>query len=106
MDRPTDPTSPSVADMKAAIRDTRNRLAAQVTQTADQIHLLFTAPSSVDTEASVGGVVAGAMKAIVVAGRTTRVWTDARSTGLVRRAAIGGAIVSITALLAARRRRP
>ena len=105
MDRPTNTASPSVADMKAAIRETRNRLAAQVTQTADHVHLLFTAPSSVDREAPVAGVVAGAIKAIAVVGRTRRVWTDARRTGLLRRAAIGGAIVGIAALLAVRTRR-
>ena len=98
-------TAPSTAAMKAAIRETRNRLAAQVAQTADHVHLLFTTPSSVDTEAPVGGVVAGAIKAIAVAGRTRRVWTDARRTGLLRRAAIGGVIVGIAALLAARTRR-
>ena len=48
--------------MKAAIRETRDRLAAQLTQTADHVHLLFTTPSSVKTEAPVGGVVAGAIK--------------------------------------------
>ena len=83
--------------MKAAIRETRNRLAAQVAQTADHVHLLFTTPSSVETEAPVGGVVAGAIKAIAVAGRARRVWTDARRTGLLRRAAIGGVIVGIAA---------
>ena len=98
-------TAPSTAAMKAAIRETRNRLAAQVTQTADHVHLLFTTPASVKTEAPVGGVVAGAMKAIAVAGRARRVWTDTRSTGLLRRAAIGGGIVGIAALLAARTRR-
>lgn len=98
-------TAPSTAAMKAAIRETRNRLAAQVAQTADHVHLLFTTPASVKTEAPVGGVVAGAIKAIAVAGRARRVWTDARSTGPLRRAAIGGGIVGIAALLAARTRR-
>ena len=93
------------AAMKAAIRETRNRLAAQVAQTADHVHLLFTTPSSVETEAPVGGVVAGAIKAIAVAGRARRVWTDARRTGLLRRAAIGGVIVAIAAVLATRTRR-
>jgi hypothetical protein len=98
-------TAPSTAAMKVAIRETHNRLAAQVAQTADHVHLLFTTPASVKTEAPVGGVVAGAIKAIAVAGHARRVWTDARSTGLLRRAAIGGGIVGIAALLAARTRR-
>jgi hypothetical protein len=91
--------------MKAAIRETRNRLAAQVAQTADHVHLLFTTPSAVHTEAPAGGVVAGAIKAIAVAGRTGRIWTDVRRTGLLRRAAIGGVIAGVAALLAARTRR-
>ena len=98
-------TAPSTAAMKAAIRETRNRLAAQVAQTADHVHLLCTTPSSVKTEAPVGGVVAGAMKAIAVAGRTKRVWTGARRTGLLSRAAIGVGIVAIAAVLAARTHR-
>jgi hypothetical protein len=104
LERPADIT-PSTATEKAAIRETRNRLAAHVTQTADHVHLLFTTPSAVETEAPVGGAVAGAIKAIAVAGRTRRIWTDARRTGLLRRAAIGGVIVGVAALLAARTRR-
>jgi hypothetical protein len=98
-------TAPSTAAMKAAIRETRNRLAAQVAQTADHVHLLFTTPASVKAEAPVGGVIAGAIKAIAAAGRARRVWTDARRTGLPRRAAIGGVIMAIAAVLATRTRR-
>ena len=94
-----------MAAMKAAIRETRNRLAEQLAQTADHVHLLFTTPSAVHTEAPAGGVVAGAIKAIAVAGRTGRIWTDVRRTGLLRRAAIGGVIAGVAALLAARTRR-
>jgi hypothetical protein len=98
-------TAPSTTAMKAAIRETRNRLAAQVAQTADHVHLLFTTPASVKTEAPVGGVVAGAIKAIAIVGRARRVWTNASGTGLLRRAAIGGVIVGVAALLMARSRR-
>lgn len=105
MDRPTDATAPSAADIKAAIRETRNRLAAQVGRTADHVHLIFTTPASVETEAPLGGAVAGAIKTIAVAGRVTRVWTDARQTGLLRRAAIGGVIVAMAAAVATRTRR-
>ena len=98
-------TAPSTAAMKAAIRETRNRLAAQVAQTADHVHVLFTTPDSVKAEAPVGGVVAGAIKAIALGGRARLVWTDARRTGLLRRAAIGGVIMAIAAVLATRTRR-
>jgi hypothetical protein len=104
LERPAD-TMPSTATVKAATRDTRDRLAAQVNQAADHVHLVFTTPSSVETEVPVGGVVAGAIKAIAVARRTRRIWTEARRTGLLRRAAIGGVIVGVAALLAARTRR-
>jgi len=98
-------TAPPTAAMKAAVRETRNRLAEQVAQTADHVHLLFTTPSSVKTEAPGGGVVAGATKAIAIAGRTRRAWCDARRTGLLRRAAIGALIMGIAARLATRARR-
>ena len=98
-------TAPSTAAMKAAIRETRNRLAAQVAQRADHVHLLFTTPDSVKAEAPVGGVVAGAIKAIAVAGRVRRVWADASRTGVLRRTAIGGESLAIAAVLATRTRR-
>jgi hypothetical protein len=99
LERPAGAT-PSTAAMKVAIRETRDRLAAQLTQTADHVQLLFTTPSSVKTEAPVGGAVAGAIQAIAVAGRAARVWSDARNTGLLRRAAIGGVIAAIAVSIA------
>jgi hypothetical protein len=56
----------------------------------DHVELLFTTPSSAETEARDSGVV-GAIKTIAVVGRAKRVWSDARRTGLLRRAAIGAA---------------
>jgi len=91
--------------MKAAIRETRNRLAAQVAQTADHVHLLLTTPASDKPEVPAGGVVVGAIKAIAVAGRVRRVWADASRTGLLRRTTIGGVILAIAAVLATRTRR-
>ena len=105
LERQTERRSPSMADMKAAIRETRNRLTVQLARTADHVQLLFTAPSSVETEPPVGGVAAHAIKTITVAGRARRVWTDARRTGLLRRAVIGGVTVAIAAALATRKRR-
>ena len=103
--RPLSDTAPFTADMKAAIRETRHRLAVQVAQTADHIHLIFTTSASDEAEAPMRGAVAGAIKTIAIAGWATRVWTEARRTGLLRRAAIGGAIVAIAAGLATRSRR-
>ena len=102
-DQPTR-TAPSMADMKTAIRETRERLAAHVAQTADHVHLVFTTPASVATEAPLGGAVAGAIKTIAVAGRARRIWIDARRTGLLRRAATGGMIVVVGAALVSARR--
>ena len=105
LERPASGMGSSTADMKAAIDETRQRLAAQLALTADRVHLIFTSPASAETEAPEGGVVAGAMKTITVAGRAARVWSDARKAGLLRRAAIGGVVVGIAAALATRTRR-
>ena len=50
-----DRTSPSTAEMKAAIRETRVRLAARLARTADHVHVLFTAPASAQAETRDGG---------------------------------------------------
>jgi hypothetical protein len=103
--RPASGTAPpSTANMKAAIRETRHRLAAQVAQTADHIHLIFTTSASDGTEAPTGGVIVALTKTIAIAGYARRLWIDARRTGLLRRAAVGGAIVAIAAGLATRTR--
>jgi hypothetical protein len=94
-----------MAAVQTSIRETRRRLATQLTATADRVHVLFTTPSAVDTEGPVRGVVAGAVTAIAVAGHAKRVWTEATRTGLLRRAAIGGGIVAVAVLWAAMTRR-
>ena len=103
-DQPTG-TAPSMANLKAAIRETRQKLADHVALTADHVQLIFTTPDSVEAEAPVGGAVAGAIKTIAVAGRVRRVWADAKRMGLLRRAAICGVMVVIGAALAAWTRR-
>jgi len=99
-DEPTG-TAPSTADVKAAIREARQRLADHVALTADHVHLIFTTPGFVETDAPLGGAVAGAIKTIAVAGRARRVWAGAKRMGLLRRAAIGGVMVVIGAALVA-----
>ena len=92
--------------MKAGIRETRNRLAAQVAQTADHVHTSYSPlrpPSLQKRPPAEWSLVA--IKAIAVAGRTGRIWTDMRRTGPLRRAAIGGVIAGVAALLAVRTRR-
>ena len=105
VEQTTDGTSSSTAEMKAAIRETRGRLGVRLARMADYVNLLFTTPSSVETETRDGGVVGGAIKTIAVAGRAKRVLSDARRTGLLRRAAIGGVTVAIAAGLVTRKRR-
>ena len=91
--------------MKAAIRETRVRLATELARTADHVHGLFTVPLSAQAEARDGGFINGAVKAIAVAGRTRRIWSDAKRTGVLRRAAIGVAALAIAAAVAAAHRR-
>ena len=105
LERPAEGSAPSTAAAKAAIRETRNRLAVQVAGIAEHVHFLFTTPSAVETDAPSGGVVGGAIKTIAVAGRAKRAWTDARRTGLLRRAVFGGVTVAIAVALASRTRR-
>jgi hypothetical protein len=97
--------SRSIAEMKAAIRETRSRLAVRLAQTADHAHLLFTSPSTAETETRNPGVIGSAAKTIAVAGRAKRIWSDAKRTGLLRRAALGSVTVAIAAALATRPRR-
>jgi hypothetical protein len=97
-------TPPSTAQVMAAIRETRGRLETQLARTAHHVHTLFTTPSSEHVETRDKGVIAGAVKAIAVAGRTKRAWNDARRTGALRRASIGAAALAIAAVLIARRR--
>ena len=54
-----DAPSPSPAEMKAAIRETRVRLATRLARTADHVHILFTAPSSAQAEVRDRGFIGG-----------------------------------------------
>jgi hypothetical protein len=63
-------TSPSTAEMKTAIRETRDHLATRLARTAD--HVLFTAPSSAELEAPDRGFIGGAINTIAVVGRAKR----------------------------------
>jgi len=106
MEQTTDGTSLSTPDIKAAIRETRVRLATRLARTADHVHDVFRAPSAAHAEARDGWCIGGAVNAIAIAGRARRAWTDAKRTGVVRRAVIGAVTVAVAAVLAARRRRP
>ena len=98
-------TPQSTAEVVTAIRETRLRLGARLTQTADRVHQVFAAPSTATAEPSGAGVIDGAVRAIAVAGRTKRAWDDAKRSGVIRRAAIGAAVVAIAAVLVVKRRR-
>ena len=101
------PATPSVAEARAAIRETRGRLAVRVARTANHVHRVFTDPSSAAVLGQDGGAIGRAIGTIAVAGRARRAWRDARSTGLLRRAAIGGVCVAVAVAFAVRmRRRP
>ena len=101
----TERTPPSTADMKTAIRETRDRLALRLARTADHTHRLFTTPSSVDRGAPDSGIVARVIRTIAAVGGVKAAWSDARRTGLVGRGAFAGVIVAIAAVLATRTKR-
>ena len=92
----------STAEAKAAVRETRSRLAVRLARTADHVQRLLTVPSSAGTAARDRGVVGGVTRTIAVAGRASRAWNDAKKAGLVRRTAIAGVLVAIGVALAAR----
>jgi hypothetical protein len=102
--RTEDTTSPSTADVMAAIRETRVRLATRLTRTADHVHTLFSAPSSAVEETHDGDAIDRAAKAIAVVGKTKRAWDHARRTGVLRRGAVGAMALAIAAVLVAKRR--
>jgi len=88
----------------AAIRETRVRLATRLTRTADHVHTLFSAPSSAAEETHDKDAIDRAAKAIAIVGGTKRAWDHARSTGVLRRGAVGAMALAIAAVLVAKRR--
>lgn len=102
--QPTE-TTRSPAVLKAAIRETRLRLAENVALTVEHVRVVLTPPGS-ETEAPAGRAVAGALRTIAAAGHAKRLWADAKRLGLLRRVALGaGAVVIGAALVTLTRRR-
>ena len=97
-------TPSSTAEVKAAISETRARLAARLTATADCVDAIFTRPTSEQAERRDGGLVGAAISTIAAVGRTQRAWSHARSTGLFRRAAVVAVATGIAVALAAKKR--
>jgi hypothetical protein len=95
----------STVEAKAAIRETRARLAMRLTGTADCVHAIFTHPTVAQMEPRAGGVIGSAINTIAAVGRTKRVWRDARSTGLLRRSAMVSVAAAVALVLAARKKR-
>jgi hypothetical protein len=95
----------STVEAKAAIRETRARLAMRLTGTADRVHAIFTRPAVAQTEPRARGVIGSAINTIAAVGRTKRVWRDARSSGLLRRSTIVAVVVAVALVLATRTKR-
>jgi hypothetical protein len=93
-----------MADVMAAIRETRIRLATRLTRTAGHVHTLFSAPLSVAEATYDGDVIDRAAKAIAIVGTTKRAWDHAKSSGVLRRGAAGAVALAIAAVLVAKRR--
>ena len=98
-------TPSSTAEVKAAIRETRARLATRLTDTADCVDAIFTRPTIAQAERHDGGLVGAAINTIAAVGRTQRAWSHARSTGLFRTAAVVAVAAGIALTLAAKTRR-
>jgi hypothetical protein len=97
--------TPSTAEVKAAIRGTRARLAVRLTDTADRVDALFTHPTVAQAQPRDGGPVGAAISTIAAVGRIQRGWDHGRSTGLFRRAAVAAVAAGIALALAAKTRR-
>ena len=96
--------SQSTEQLAAEIRDTRRRLTAGLTRTADYVDALFTTPSSAQAEAPDGGFIDRAVRLIAVVGRIKRTWDDPERAGLLRRGAVAAGTIAIAVVLVARRR--
>ena len=94
----------STVEVKAAIRETRARLAARLTGMADRVDALFARPA-VAQERRDAGVVGATINTIAAIGRTKRAWSRARSTGLVGRTAVVAVATGIALALAVKTRR-
>ncbi len=108
LDKPVDSTSSSTAEMKAAIRATRRRLTTRLAETAEHVHVVLTVPSATSFTQEgprVGGFIGGAINTLAVVGRTKRVWSKARRSGVARRAGIVAATITIAVAIAAKARR-
>ena len=82
--------------MKAALRATRRRLTTRLAETAEHVHVVLTVPSATSFTQEgprVGGFIGGAINTLAVVGRTKRVWSKARRSGVARRAGIVAATV-------------
>jgi hypothetical protein len=97
--------TPSTTEVKAVIRETRARLAARLTDTADRVDAIFARPTVAQAQPRDGGLVGAAISTIAAVGRTRRAWSQARSTGLFRRAAVAIVAAGIAGALAAKARR-
>jgi hypothetical protein len=93
----------STTEAHAAVREARERLGAGLRRTANHVHLLLTTPPSARPEAREGGFVGGVVTTIAVVGRISRLWSDAKRTGVLRKAAIGAVAVAFSVVTARKR---
>jgi hypothetical protein len=98
-------TPSSAAELKAAIRETRARLASRLIGTADRVEAIFTRPAIAPAERRGGGVVDFAITTIAAVGRTKRAWGHIKGPGSYRRAAVVAVAAGIGLALAVRARR-
>jgi hypothetical protein len=104
----SDEAGHSPATLKAAIRETRGRIASRLDDTTERLAALFIAPSENGGAPREPGIVGLIATSVATAGRTRRAWMYAKSSGLVTKTTAAAAligVVSIVAVVRSRRKR-
>ena len=94
-------TPRSTTDARAAIRDTRARLAARLTDASERIGVMLTHPTR---EAEGDGPVGTVLHTLATIRRASDTWKHARSVGIFRRAAVAALAAGIALVLAVKTR--
>jgi hypothetical protein len=98
--------SPTIPEVQADMRETRERLAVEIARTTDRLDSLFRRPSESGSEdpPQETGVLGIAVGSIAAFHKTKRAWEHAKSDRVVRKASLAAAVIAVAALVAVGRR--